>query len=91
MRDNVVDELKQLRPDEESKKKMLEILKRFHAEDEEEDSMDEDGMLFLLKLILAFCQCFPPHMTILRSTNVGVWFLVCWRWRFIATAGCIAL
>lgn len=42
MRDNVVDELKQLRPDEESKERMLEILKRFHAEDEEEDSMDED-------------------------------------------------
>ncbi|XP_021757730.1 zinc finger HIT domain-containing protein 2-like [Chenopodium quinoa] len=41
MRENVVDEMKQLRPDDESKKKMLEILKRFHAEDEE-DGMDED-------------------------------------------------
>lgn len=36
-----MDEMRQLRPDDESKKKMLEILKRFHAEDEE-DSMDED-------------------------------------------------
>lgn len=42
MRDNVVDELRQQRPDEESKKKMLDILKRFHAEDEEDDSMGED-------------------------------------------------
>ncbi|KAH9625628.1 hypothetical protein KSS87_019988 [Heliosperma pusillum] len=41
MRENVMDEMKQLRPDDQSKKKMMDILKRFHAEDEE-DSMDED-------------------------------------------------
>ncbi|KNA14074.1 hypothetical protein SOVF_110720 isoform B [Spinacia oleracea] len=41
MRENVVDGMRQLRPDDESKKKMLEILKRYHAEDEEDD-MDED-------------------------------------------------
>ncbi|KAL2903088.1 Zinc finger HIT domain-containing protein 2 [Bienertia sinuspersici] len=41
MRENVVDEMRQLRPDDESKRKMLEILERYHAEDEE-DSMDED-------------------------------------------------
>ncbi|KMT12437.1 hypothetical protein BVRB_5g103670 isoform B [Beta vulgaris subsp. vulgaris] len=43
MRENVVDELRQQRPDDESKKKMLDILKRYHAEDEE-DSMDEDEL-----------------------------------------------
>ncbi|KAK9672043.1 hypothetical protein RND81_12G072200 [Saponaria officinalis] len=43
MRENVMDEMKQLRPDDQSKKKMMDILKRFHAEDEE-NSMDEDEM-----------------------------------------------
>lgn len=42
MRENVVDELRELRLDDESRKKMFEILKRFNVEDEE-DSMDEDG------------------------------------------------
>ncbi|XP_052208814.1 uncharacterized protein LOC127812463 isoform X2 [Diospyros lotus] len=42
MRENVVDELQQLRPDDETKQKMLDILKRFHSE-EEMDDMDEDG------------------------------------------------
>lgn len=42
MRDNVVEELQQLQPDDESKQKMLDILKRFHSE-EEMDDMDEDG------------------------------------------------
>ena len=39
----MVDELQQLRPDDETKQKMLDILKRFHSE-EEMDDMDEDGM-----------------------------------------------
>ncbi|KAK9120739.1 hypothetical protein Syun_018356 [Stephania yunnanensis] len=42
MRDNVVQELKQMKPDDETKKKMLNILKRFHSEEEEMDPMDED-------------------------------------------------
>lgn len=46
MKENVVEELQQLQPDNETKQKMLDILKRFH-EEEETDSMDEDGMLFL--------------------------------------------
>lgn len=41
MRENVVEELQQLQPDNETKQKMLDILKRFHDE-EETDSMDED-------------------------------------------------
>ncbi|XVF53139.1 hypothetical protein PTKIN_Ptkin05aG0076200 [Pterospermum kingtungense] len=41
MRENVVEELRQLQPDDETKRKMLEILKRFHSE-EETDSLDED-------------------------------------------------
>lgn len=41
MRDNVVEELQQLQPDDESKQKMFDILKRFHSE-EEMDDMDED-------------------------------------------------
>ncbi|GMH22629.1 hypothetical protein Nepgr_024472 [Nepenthes gracilis] len=40
MRENVMEELRLLRPDDETKKKMLDILKRFHSQ--EEDSMDED-------------------------------------------------
>lgn len=44
MRENVVDELRQLQPDDGTKQKMLDILKRFHSEEETED-MDEEGML----------------------------------------------
>ncbi|KAL3650171.1 hypothetical protein CASFOL_006574 [Castilleja foliolosa] len=42
MRDNVMGELQKIQPDEENKLKMLDILKRFHEEDEA-DSLDEDG------------------------------------------------
>jgi hypothetical protein len=48
MRDNVVGELQQMQPDDETKRKMLDILKRLHSE-EETDSMDEDGMLSVFK------------------------------------------
>lgn len=41
MRENVVDELQQAQPDDKTKQKMLDILKRFHSE-EKMDSMDED-------------------------------------------------
>lgn len=37
MRENVVDELRQFRSDDQTKTKMLEILKRFHQEEEEDD------------------------------------------------------
>ncbi|ESQ31525.1 hypothetical protein EUTSA_v10004334mg [Eutrema salsugineum] len=37
MRENVVDELRQVRSDDQTKTKMLEILKRFHSEEEEDD------------------------------------------------------
>ena len=47
MRENVVEELGQMQPDDETKHKMLDILKRFHSE-EDMDSMDEDGMVCLL-------------------------------------------
>ncbi|KAL9259798.1 Zinc finger HIT domain-containing protein [Drosera capensis] len=40
MRENVLEELRQLKPDDGAKKKMLEILKRFHSE--EEDVMEDD-------------------------------------------------
>lgn len=48
MRDNVLGELQQLQPDDESKQKMLDILKRLHSEDEEEemDNMEEDGIVY---------------------------------------------
>ena len=42
MRENVVTELGQLQPDDGTKRKMLDMLKRFHSEEETED-MDEDG------------------------------------------------
>ncbi|CAK9169340.1 unnamed protein product [Ilex paraguariensis] len=41
MRENVMEELRQLQPDDENKQKMTEILKRFHSE-KEMDSSDED-------------------------------------------------
>ncbi|GMP31339.1 hypothetical protein CsSME_00005595 [Camellia sinensis var. sinensis] len=41
MRENVMEEMRQLQPDDENKQKMLDILKRFHSE-EEMDNMDED-------------------------------------------------
>ncbi|CAI8605452.1 unnamed protein product [Vicia faba] len=42
MKENVVQELQQMQPDEQTKHKMLDILKRFHSE-EEMDNMDEDS------------------------------------------------
>ncbi|KAL5551537.1 hypothetical protein UlMin_001713 [Ulmus minor] len=42
MQENVVGELRQMRPDDETKQKMLDILKRFHSEEETEE-MDEEG------------------------------------------------
>nr|XP_028959571.1 zinc finger HIT domain-containing protein 2 isoform X3 [Malus domestica] len=42
MKENVVGELGQLGPDDETKQKMLDILKRFHSEEEETDDMDDD-------------------------------------------------
>ncbi|XP_050230398.1 uncharacterized protein LOC126679421 [Mercurialis annua] len=44
MRENVVEELRQTKPDDESKRKMMDILKRYHSE-EEMDSMEEDDCL----------------------------------------------
>ncbi|WJX10324.1 hypothetical protein P8452_01062 [Trifolium repens] len=42
MKENVVQELHQMQPNEQTKQKMLDILKRFHSE-EEMDNMDEDS------------------------------------------------
>ncbi|KAF6153668.1 hypothetical protein GIB67_000901 [Kingdonia uniflora] len=42
MRENVEEELRQIQPDDKMKQKMVEILKRFHSEEEETDLMDED-------------------------------------------------
>lgn len=44
MRENVVEELRQLRTDDNAKRKTLDILKRFHTEEEMEDLVEEDGM-----------------------------------------------
>lgn len=43
MRDNVMGEMQQLEPGDDTKQKMLDILKRFHSE-EETDSMEDDGL-----------------------------------------------
>uniref|UniRef100_A0A0A9CS24 HIT-type domain-containing protein n=1 Tax=Arundo donax TaxID=35708 RepID=A0A0A9CS24_ARUDO len=50
MRENVMDELKQMQPEDESKKKMLDILKRLHME-EEMKSDGEDGSVLSEELI----------------------------------------
>jgi hypothetical protein len=59
MRENVLDELKQMQPEDESKKKMLDILKRLHME-EEMESDGEDGMLCFL------CYTPMPYLLCLR-------------------------
>lgn len=41
MKENIVQELQQMQPNEQTKQKMLDILKRFHSE-EEMDGMDEE-------------------------------------------------
>lgn len=46
-----MDELKQMQPEDESKKKMLDILKRLHLE-EEMESDGEDGMFCVIPLII---------------------------------------
>ena len=48
MRENVEEELRQLQPDDESKQKMLHILKRFHSEEQEMDYMDEHGIYIVV-------------------------------------------
>lgn len=45
----MVEEMQQMRSDDETKQKMVDILKRFHSE-EEMDSMDEDGMMLFSSL-----------------------------------------
>ncbi|RVW91688.1 Zinc finger HIT domain-containing protein 2 [Vitis vinifera] len=58
MRENVVEELGQMQPDDETKHKMLDILKRFHSE-EDMDSMDEDDSGLseeTIQKILSGCQ-----------------------------------
>lgn len=46
MKENVMGGLQQMKPDEESKARMLDILKRLH-EEEETDGFHEEGMLIL--------------------------------------------
>lgn len=45
MRENVMDELKHMQPEDESKKKMLDIIKRLHLEEEMESDGDDESML----------------------------------------------
>ncbi|XP_042482411.1 zinc finger HIT domain-containing protein 2-like [Macadamia integrifolia] len=58
MRENVVEEFRQLQPNDETKRKMLDILKRLHTE-EEMDDMDEDGVFPELQFLLdqTFASC----------------------------------
>ncbi|XP_051193169.1 uncharacterized protein [Lolium perenne] len=44
MRENVTEELKQIQPEDESKRQMLDILKRFHLEDEMESDGEDESM-----------------------------------------------
>lgn len=61
MRENVVEELQQLKPNDETKQKMMNLLKRFHSEeemdctDEPEEITYEDGMLLSFYSLLLFC------------------------------------
>jgi hypothetical protein len=53
MKENVVQELHQMQPNEQTKQKMLDILKRFHSE-EEMDNMDEDCKSSVLFALFSF-------------------------------------
>ncbi|ONK73681.1 uncharacterized protein A4U43_C04F34170 [Asparagus officinalis] len=44
MKENVMGELRQIQPEDEDKRKMLEILKRFHSEEEDDGGGDGDEM-----------------------------------------------
>lgn len=47
MRENVMEGLRHIQPEDETKKKMVELLKRFHLDELDnpfEIEMDEDGM-----------------------------------------------
>ncbi|KAK1258389.1 hypothetical protein QJS04_geneDACA007007 [Acorus gramineus] len=45
MQENVVEEMQMLRPEDETKRRMLEILKRFHSEEGMEEDRDSDSTL----------------------------------------------
>ncbi|TKY74049.1 Zinc finger HIT domain-containing protein 2 [Spatholobus suberectus] len=45
MKENVVQELQQMQPDEQTKNKMLDILKRFHSEEEMDEDYSADSTL----------------------------------------------
>jgi len=64
MKENVVQELQQMQPNEQTKQKMLDILKRFHAE-EEMDSTDEDCKLSVFFALLSQIQIFQSCFTAL--------------------------
>lgn len=49
MRENVMEEMQQIQPEDETKRKMLDILKRFHSE--EMNSDDEDGMFIRMQFL----------------------------------------
>ncbi|XP_077248514.1 HIT-type Zinc finger family protein isoform X2 [Tasmannia lanceolata] len=53
MRENVMEELRQMLPEDETKQKMIDILKRFHSE-EEMDSVDEDDSMLSEETIQKF-------------------------------------
>lgn len=63
MRENVVEELGQMQPGDETKRKMLEILKRFHSE-EETDPLDEDvdGIYLFNSHFFLFDPCLNQSM-----------------------------
>jgi hypothetical protein len=56
MRENVTEELKQIQPEDESKRQMLDILKRFHLE-EEMESDGEDGMFVAQEFVFVAIDC----------------------------------
>lgn len=65
-----MEELQQTQPNEESKSKMMDILKRFH-EEEETDDFDEEGMLSMC----IFCSSIFLLVCVYKYENQG-WFLL---------------
>ncbi|CAD6204201.1 unnamed protein product [Miscanthus lutarioriparius] len=66
MHENVMDELKQMQPEDETKKKMLDILKRLHLEEEMESDGEDESMLSE-ELIQKLCLTTSS----LESINIG--------------------
>lgn len=71
-----MEELQQMQPDDTSRQKMLDILKRFHSEEEEEmDDMDEDDSTLSEETIQRILSGMAPFISSITCL-MGDWFFL---------------